>query len=67
MGSIAEIERAITKLSPREFIELEQWFDAERNRKWDRQIEADAKAGRLDFLWAQAKSEISDRMTNMSE
>jgi len=26
---------------------------------WDRQMEADAKAGRLDFLWKDAKQEIS--------
>jgi len=28
------------------------------NRAWDRQIEADAKAGRLDHLWAEAMEDI---------
>jgi hypothetical protein len=47
MSSVAEIERAIAKLSSREFVELERWFDEERNRKWDHQIEEDARSGKL--------------------
>jgi hypothetical protein len=42
MSSIAEIEQAVAKLSAREFSEFERWFDEERNRKWDEQIEADS-------------------------
>ena len=30
---------------------------------WDRQMEADAKAGRLDFLWEEAKHEVAERKT----
>lgn len=30
---------------------------------WDRQMEADAKAGRLDFLWKEAKQEIAEGKT----
>ena len=47
MSSVAEIEQAIAKLTRDQFAEVERWFDAERNRKWDRQIEDDAKSGRL--------------------
>jgi hypothetical protein len=47
MSSVAEIEAAIAKLPPREFGQLERWFDAERNRKWYRQIEEDAQSGKL--------------------
>ena len=47
MTSVAEIQQAIGKLSRREFVELEQRFDAERNRKWDRQIAEDVQSGKL--------------------
>ena len=42
MSSVAEIEQAIAKLSDREFGDLERWIAAERNRKWDQQIDGDA-------------------------
>ncbi len=58
MSSVVEIEQAIAHLSRREFAELSRWFDEERNRKWDRQIEVDAETGRLDRLWAKAEKEI---------
>jgi len=57
MSSIAEIEEAITKLAPEEFVRLERWFDAERNRKWDREIEEDAESGKLRKLHQRLQSE----------
>jgi len=57
MSSVAEIEQAIAKLPPREFVELERWFDAERNRKWDRQIEEDAQSGKLREVYERLQSE----------
>lgn len=57
MSSVAEIEQAIATLSPGEFVELERWFDAERNRKWDRQIEEDAGNGKLREIYERLKSE----------
>jgi len=57
MSSVAEIEQAIAKLPPGEFVELERWFDAERNRKWDRQIEEDAQSGKLRELYERLQSE----------
>lgn len=47
MSPVIEIERAIARLSPEEFLDFERWFDEERNRKWDRQIEGDVRSGRL--------------------
>lgn len=47
MSLVAEIESAIARLSPEEFVQLERWFDSERNRKWDRQLEEDAQSGKL--------------------
>jgi hypothetical protein len=57
MSSVADIERAIAGLSQGEFAELERWFDAERNRKWDRQIENDAHSGKLREVYERLKSE----------
>jgi hypothetical protein len=57
MSSVAEIEKAIAKLPDREFIELERWFDEERNRKWDRQIEEDAHSGKLHEVYERLRSE----------
>jgi len=57
MGSITEIEQAIAKLLPGEFVQLERWFDAERNRKWDRQLEEDTKNGKLRRLYDRLQAE----------
>jgi hypothetical protein len=58
MSSIAEIEEAITKLPSEDFKKLADWFDEERNRKWDQQIEADSNSGVLDHLIAEVEEEI---------
>jgi len=39
---------------------LAEWIDRRRETDFDRQIEADAKAGRLDALWAEAEKEIAE-------
>jgi hypothetical protein len=57
VSSVAEIEQAIAKLPAGEFVQLERWFDAERNRKWDRQMEEDAQSGKLRELYERLQSE----------
>jgi hypothetical protein len=57
MSSVAEIEQAIAKLPPGDFVQLERWFDAERNRKWDKQMEEDAQSGKLRELYERLQSE----------
>jgi hypothetical protein len=52
--SITEIEQAITELSPEELARLREWFDEYYAEVWDKQIEQDAKSGRLDKLIAEA-------------
>lgn len=49
-----EIESAIRELPRQEFWKLAEWFDEVKERTWDEQIEADAKAGKLDFLFEEA-------------
>ena len=51
--SIYEIQKAIRNLSPEELASLRQSLDEYYAEVWGRQIEADAKSGRLDKLIAE--------------
>lgn len=57
MTDLKEIEVAIAKLPRREFAHLAQWFDEERNRKWDRQMEEDGASGKLQKLYERLQAE----------
>jgi hypothetical protein len=46
--SLEEIESAVSKLSPPELTRFITWFEEFAADEWDRQIEADIRAGRLD-------------------
>ena len=50
MGKVEKIEQQIQGLSPEEMTELREWFAALPAEAWDRQFEADVKAGKLDAL-----------------
>ena len=50
MTGLVEIKEAIQNLSPAEFAEIARWLQDMQEDQWDRQIEADAAAGRLDFF-----------------
>ena len=50
MSTVAEIESAIKNLKPQEIYKVGDLVDELREELWDRQIDADAKAGRLDKL-----------------
>jgi hypothetical protein len=54
MGKVEKIEREIKDLSPEEMTELREWFAAFDAEAWDRQFEADVRAGKLDALAEQA-------------
>jgi len=58
MSTIEEIRAAIEKLPNRERGKLRSWFMAKDSRDWDRQIEQDAKAGKLDGLAGEALAEV---------
>jgi hypothetical protein len=55
MGVIEQIEAEIEKLDAKAFAELRDWFLDHMHARWDEQIEADAAAGRLDFLAEEAQ------------
>ena len=54
MSTVAEIQQAIRSLSKTEYAELFRWLLDQDWEEWDREIEADAEAGKLDFLAAEA-------------
>jgi hypothetical protein len=61
MLNVNEIKKAIELLPEKDFIQLRQWFSEKIWTKWDRQIEADGAAGKLDFLVKEALDEKRER------
>jgi uncharacterized membrane protein len=54
MQTAQEAQAAVSGLSTSELRKFRQWFDEFDARAWDRQIERDARSGKLDALAAQA-------------
>ncbi len=54
MTRLEDLERAIASLSEDDYREFRRWFLERDWEKWDKQIEEDAKAGRLNFLVEEA-------------
>ena len=50
MGKIENLEEQIRALSREEFARFREWFAQFDAEAWDRQLEADVKAGKLDKL-----------------
>jgi hypothetical protein len=59
MSTVEEIEKAIAALPKDEFWKLTDRPVAQRNDVWDKEIEEDSAAGRLDVLWQEAEKEIA--------
>jgi hypothetical protein len=58
MSTIQEIERAVSELTPQELAEFRRWFHDFDAAEWDRQLEADVAAGRLDALADEALADL---------
>ena len=58
MSKLEQIEKSIETLSNDELHKLAAWFAELRSQRWDRQIEEDAKAGRLDKFAEEALADI---------
>ena len=54
MSELDQLEQRIQNLSPDELAKFRAWFIEFDHLIWDRQIEADSKAGKLDGLIADA-------------
>ena len=57
MSNIQAIEQAVQQLPAHELAEFRQWFTQFDEAVWDAQIEADAAAGKLNALAADALAE----------
>ena len=56
--TVEDIEKAIAKLAPDELAKFRAWFEAFEAQRFDRKIERDAKAGRLDRLADEALAQF---------
>ena len=54
MRTGSEIQKAILGLSKAEYADLRDWLLDEDWERWEQEFEEDVKAGRLDFLKAEA-------------
>ena len=54
---IREIEKAIVQLPAKDLDKLAHWLDDYRAQMWDKQIEEDLAAGRLDVLLTEVDKE----------
>jgi hypothetical protein len=57
MSTVQEIEAAIQRLTPDEQAEFRAWYAKHDAEEWDRQMEADVAAGKLDWLVEEARQD----------
>ena len=55
--SVQEIETAVIQLPKEELARFSQWFEEYIADQWDRQIEADIRAGRFDAAGKRATAD----------
>jgi hypothetical protein len=56
MSRVEEIEAAIDGLSPEEYRRIVEWIRIREQKRWDGQLDSDSSAGKLDFLFDEARS-----------
>ena len=54
MSRVESLENEVAKLTPQELAAFREWFAKYDSDAWDRQIESDVKAGKLDRLASEA-------------
>ena len=57
MAKVDELKTEIERLPPEQFAELARWLSEKDWEQWDKEIEADTTAGKLDFLVREAIEE----------
>lgn len=57
MSELEELEKRIRNLAPKDLAKFRAWFAEFDHALWDRQIESDAKSGKLDRLVNEAKAD----------
>lgn len=64
MTTVAEITGAVKRLPKRELARFRKWFAEYDAAAWDRRLESDADAGRLDALVREAQRDHRAGRTN---
>ena len=59
MSKLDALKTVIENLSDDEFAEIFRWISEKDWERWDKELEADSKAGRLDFLEREARIKSS--------
>jgi hypothetical protein len=54
MSKVERLKTEIEQLPEEEFTELVRWLSEKEWERWDKEIEADSNAGKLDFLVREA-------------
>ena len=57
MSTVDEVEDALRRMTPDERAAFRAWYATFDAEEWDRQMDADAAAGRLDWLIAEARQD----------
>jgi hypothetical protein len=57
MSKVDQLKTEIERLPREEFTELVRWLSEKDWERWDKEIEADSEAGKLDFLLREALGE----------
>ena len=57
MDRVEKIEAAIGSLPPDEFSRIVRWVNERDQALWDRQLDADSRSHKLDFLFDEAGDE----------
>ena len=57
MSKIDDLKAEIERLPDEEFAEIFRWLSEKDWEKWDHEIEANSRAGSLDFLVDEAREE----------
>ena len=63
MTQVELLEQHIAKLDDDSFSKLRDWFIEFDQARWDKQLETDSNAGKLDFLINAALAEQDARLT----
>jgi hypothetical protein len=58
MSNVQELEMAVSQLSTHELMQFSEWFEEFLADQWDKKIEADILAGRLDTAGKHADDEF---------
>lgn len=63
MSEIEQLEQTVSNLSPKDLAQFRAWFLECDARVWDEQVASDLKAGKLDSLLAEARTEYEQGKT----